>query len=100
MPSPSGTGSPGAHRPTTRPVVGRIASEPVRRSRARVISQGEHMHVSARVRVAAVLGGALLTLVACGGGGGPRRRAPGGARPPPGGGEQKRGAGTPHVGRD
>src|SRR2546430_15894717 len=95
MPSPSGTGSPGAHRPTTRPVVGRIASEPVRRSRARVISQGEHMHVSARVRVAAVLGGALLTLVACGGGRGARRPAPGGGGPAPGGGEENAEAAEP-----
>src|SRR2546428_13664106 len=81
----SGTGSPAAHRRTTRPLVGRVASEPVRPSRTRVISEGEHMHGSARVRVAAVLGGALLTLVACGGGGAAPGPASAAGRPPPAG---------------
>ncbi len=41
------------------------------------------MHGSARVRVAAVLGGALLTLAACSGGGAARGRTPAAAGPPP-----------------
>src|SRR3989441_4942338 len=94
MPSPSGTGLPGGRRPTTRPVVGRPASE-LRRSRARLINEGEHMHVSARVRVAAVLGGALLTLVACGGGSAAPGRTPAAVGPPPGGGKQKQVAHSP-----
>jgi len=41
------------------------------------------MHGSVRVRVAAVLGGALLTLAACSGGGAARGRTPAAAGPPP-----------------
>ncbi len=41
------------------------------------------MHVSARVRVAALLGGALLTLAACGGGSAARGRSPAAAGPLP-----------------